>query len=554
MTYSFTEKKLIRKNFGKRPGVLKVPYLLKIQKESYHQFLQADTPPEQRIDQGLQAAFKTVFPIESYNGNAALEFVSYRLGIPPFDVKECQQRGLIYAAPLRALLRLVVFEKDETSGTKTVRDIKEQEVYMGEIPLMTDNGTFIINGTERVIVSQLHRSPGVFFEHDYGKTHSSGKLLFSARVIPYRGSWLDLEFDPKDYLYVRIDRRRKLPSTILLRAIGMTTQEILATFFQTDIFHLVKNEIKLDLIPNRLRGMQFEFDVKTPKGEVIIEANRRISGRHIRELEKFKLKLLTIEPSFLIGRSLAEDVIHPQTGELLAQANDLVSKDLIDKLFEAGIEQVKTVYTNDLDQGSFISDTLRLDLTRDPLEAQIEIYRMMRPGEPPTRDAAQTLFNNLFFSPDRYDLSAVGRMKFNRRVGRGSDEGPGILTKEDIVDAMKILIELKNGKGEIDDIDHLGNRRVRSVGELAENQFRRPGAGGARGQGTPVAGGIGRPDAAGTDQRQAGVGGDQGVLRLQPAFAVHGPDQPAVRDHAQAPRFGPRPRWPDARARRLRGA
>src|SRR3989344_1767868 len=432
MTYSFTEKKLIRKNFGKRPGVLKVPYLLEIQKESYRQYLQAETPPEQRIDQGLQAAFKTVFPIESYNGNAALEFVSYRLGMPAFDVKECQQRGLIYAAPLRALLRLVVFEKDEATGAKTVRDIKEQEVYMGEIPLMTDNGTFIINGTERVIVSQLHRSPGVFFEHDYGK----------------------------------------LPSTILLRAIGMTTQEILATFFETDTFHLVKNEIRLDLIPNRLRGMQFEFDVKTPKGEVIIEANRRISGRHIRELEKFKLKQLSIEPSFLIGRSLAEDVIHPQTGELLAQANDLVSKDLIDKLFEAGIEQVKTVYTNDLDQGSFISDTLRLDLTRDPLEAQIEIYRMMRPGEPPTRDAAQTLFNNLFFSPDRYDLSAVGRMKFNRRVGRGSDEGPGILTKEDIVDAMKILIELKNGKGEIDDIDHLGNRRVRSVGELAENQFR----------------------------------------------------------------------------------
>ncbi|MCR4301408.1 MAG: DNA-directed RNA polymerase subunit beta [Sulfuricaulis sp.] len=472
MTYSFTEKKLIRKNFGKRPGVLKVPYLLEIQKESYRQCLQAESPPEQRIDQGLQAAFKTVFPIESYNGNAALEFVSYRLGTPPFDVKECQQRGLIYAAPLRALLRLVVFEKDEATGTKTVRDIKEQEVYMGEIPLMTDNGTFVINGTERVIVSQLHRSPGVFFEHDYGKTHSSGKLLFSARVIPYRGSWLDFEFDPKDYLYVRIDRRRKLAATILLRAIGMSTQEILATFFETDTFHLVKNEIRLDLIPNRLRGMQFEFDVKTPKGEILIEAGRRISGRHVRELEKSKLKQLTIEPSFLIGRSLAEDMVHPQTGELLAQANDLVSKDLIDKLFEAGIGQVKTVYTNDLDQGSFISDTLRLDPTRDALEAQIEIYRMMRPGEPPTRDAAQTLFNNLFFSSDRYDLSAVGRMKFNRRVGRGMDEGPGILTREDIVDAMKILIELKNGKGEIDDIDHLGNRRVRSVGELAENQFR----------------------------------------------------------------------------------
>jgi DNA-directed RNA polymerase subunit beta len=472
MTYSFTEKKLIRKNFGKRPGVLRVPYLLEIQKQSYRQFLQTEVAPEQRIDQGLQAAFKTVFPIESYNGNAALEFVSYRLGTPPFDVKECQQRGLIYAAPLRALLRLVVFEKDEATGTKAVRDIKEQEVYMGEIPLMTDNGTFIINGTERVIVSQLHRSPGVFFEHDYGKTHSSGKLLFSARVIPYRGSWLDLEFDPKDYLYVRIDRRRKLPSTILLRAIGMSTPEILATFFETDVYQLVKNEIRFDLVPTRLRGMQLDFDIKTPKGEVIIEAGRRISGRHIRELEKAKLKHLSVPPSFIVGRALAEDVIHPATGELLAVANDLISLDLIDKFVATGIESVKTIYTNDLDQGSFISDTLRLDPSRDALEAQIEIYRMMRPGEPPTKDAAQTLFNNLFFSSDRYNLSAVGRMKFNRRVGRSQDEGPGILTKEDIVDAMKILIALKNGQGEIDDIDHLGNRRVRSVGELAENQFR----------------------------------------------------------------------------------
>ncbi len=472
MTYSFTEKKLIRKSFGKRPSILKVPYLLEIQKESYRQCLQADVPPEQRIDQGLQAAFKTVFPIESYNGNAALEFVSYRLGTPGFDVKECQQRGLIYAAPLRVLLRLVVFDKDETTGAKTVRDIKEQEVYMGEIPLMTDHGTFIINGTERVIVSQLHRSPGVFFEHDFGKTHSSGKLLFSARVIPYRGSWLDFEFDPKDYLYVRIDRRRKLPATILLRALGMNTQEILATFFEMDTFHLDKGELRLDLVPARLRGLQLDFDIKTPKGEVIVETGKRISGRHIREIEKARLSKLTVPAGFVVGRALAEDMIHPQTGELLANANDLVSQEILDKLTEAGIPQLKTIYTNDLDQGSFVSDTLRLDPTRDPLEAQIEIYRMMRPGEPPTKDAAQTLFNNLFFSSDRYDLSAVGRMKFNRRVGRSSDEGAGILAQEDIVDAMKILIELKNGKGEVDDIDHLGNRRVRSVGELAENQFR----------------------------------------------------------------------------------
>ncbi|MEK7260737.1 MAG: DNA-directed RNA polymerase subunit beta, partial [Pseudomonadota bacterium] len=368
--------------------------------------------------------------------------------------------------------RLVVFDKDESTGAKTVRDIKEQEVYMGEIPLMTDHGTFIINGTERVIVSQLHRSPGVFFEHDFGKTHSSGKLLFSARVIPYRGSWLDFEFDPKDYLYVRIDRRRKLPASILLRALGMNSQEILATFFEMDNFHFDKAEFRLDLIPARLRGLQLDFDIKTPKGEVIVETGKRISGRHIREIEKARLSKLSVPATFVIGRALAEDMIHPQTGELLANANDLVSQDILDKLVAAGIPQFKTIYTNDLDQGSYVSDTLRLDPTRDPLEAQIEIYRMMRPGEPPTKDAAQTLFNNLFFSSDRYDLSAVGRMKFNRRVGRSDDEGPGILTQEDIVDAMKILIELKNGKGEIDDIDHLGNRRVRSVGELAENQFR----------------------------------------------------------------------------------
>lgn len=472
MAYSFTEKKLIRKGFGKRPSILRVPYLLAIQKDSYRQFLQADIPPEQRIDQGLQAAFKSVFPIESYNGNAALEFVSYRLGIPAFDVKECQQRGLIYAAPLRVLVRLVVFDKDETTGTKSVRDIKEQEVYMGEIPLMTDNGTFVINGTERVIVSQLHRSPGVFFEHDYGKTHSSGKLLFSARVIPYRGSWLDFEFDPKDHLYVRIDRRRKLPSTILLRALGMSTQEVLHTFFEMDTWHLVKSEVRLELVPQRLRGVQPDFDIKTPKGEVLIEAGRRISGRHVRELEKARLKHLVVPPTFLAGRALGEDVINTHTGELIAQANDVITQDLVEKLAKLGVETVKTIYTNELDRGSFVSDTLRLDATRDALEAQIEIYRMMRPGEPPTKDAAQTLFNNLFFSPDRYDLSAVGRMKFNRRVGRNTDEGPGILTKEDIIDTMKILIGLKNGQGEIDDIDHLGNRRVRSVGELAENQFR----------------------------------------------------------------------------------
>ena len=472
MTYSFTEKKRIRKTFGRRPSILRVPNLLATQKDSYRRFLQAELPPEQRIDQGLQAAFKSVFPIESYNGDVALEFVSYRLGVPPFDVKECQQRGLIFAAPLRVLLRLVVFNKDESAGTKTVRDIKEQEVYMGEIPLMTDNGTFVINGTERVVVSQLHRSPGVFFDHDYGKTHSSGKLLFSARIIPYRGSWLDFEFDPKDLVFVRIDRRRKLPATVLLRALGMNTPEILSTFFETDTFIFDQGEIRLELIPARLRGEQVDFDIKTPKDEVIVEAGRRITARHVRELEKNRLKHLVVSDSFLIGRSLAEDIVDLSSGEIIVQANDIITKDVLEKLLAAGIKEIKTLYTNDLDRGPFIAETLRIDSTRDALEAQIEIYRMMRPGEPPTRDAAQNLFNSLFFSLDRYDLSGVGRMKFNRRLGRDSDEGPGILSKDDIVDVMKVLIGLKNGQGEIDDIDHLGNRRVRSVGELAENQFR----------------------------------------------------------------------------------
>ncbi len=472
MTYSFTEKKRIRKSFGKRPSILRAPNLLAMQIDSYRKFLQAGVQPEQRIDQGLQAAFKSVFPIVSYNGEVALEFVSYRLGHPPFDVKECQNRGLIYSAPLRAVLRLVAFNKDDSSGIKTVRDIKEQEVYMGEIPLMTDNGTFIINGTERVVVSQLHRSPGVFFDHDFGKTHSSGKLLFSARVIPYRGSWLDFEFDPKDYLYVRIDRRRKLPCTVLLRALGMTTPEILATFFDSDRFDLAEGKIRYELFAPRLRGEQVDFDIKNSKGEVLVEAGRRITAKHVRDIEKAGMKYLEVPESFITARSLAEDIVDTSTGEMLAQANDVVTKEMLEKFATAGIKSVRTIYTNDLDRGAFISETLRTDATRDALDAQIEIYRMMRPGEPPTRDAAQTLFQALFFSLDRYDLSAVGRMKFNRRLSRPSDEGPGTLSKEDIVDVLKVLIDLKNGKGEIDDIDHLGNRRVRSVGELAENQFR----------------------------------------------------------------------------------
>ncbi len=472
MGYSFTEKKRLRKSFSKRPGFLRVPYLLATQKSSYRKFLQTDTEVGDRLEQGLQGAFRSVFPIESYNGNAALEFVSYRLGTPSFDVRECQQRGLIYAAPLRVLLRLVLFQKDETTGAKSVKDVKEQEVYMGEIPLMTDNGTFVINGTERVIVSQLHRSPGVFFDHDRGKTHSSGKLLFSARIIPYRGSWLDLEFDPKDLLYIRIDRRRKLPATILLRALGYTTQEILAMFFDNDVFYVSAKDIKMQLVPQRLRGQQVSFDITTPKRTIIVEAGKRITARHVRELEKSRVKKISIPASFLVGRTLAMDIPDPETGELLAQANDLITEEFVEKLVNIGVKELPTIYTNDLDQGPYLSETLRIDSTSNELEAQVEIYRMMRPGEPPTKEAAAALFHNLFFNVDRYDLSAVGRMKFNRRLGRDADEGPGTLSNEDIIDVMRTLIDLKNGHGEIDDIDNLGNRRVRSVGELVGNQFR----------------------------------------------------------------------------------
>ncbi len=495
MTYSYTEKKRIRKDFGKRTSVLKVPYLLATQIDSYDQFLQPGVTPENRKDKGLNAAFKSVFPIGSYSGNAVLEYVNYNLGKPVFDVKECQLRGMTYAASLRVKVRLVIYDKDAGLSNKVVKDIKEQDVYMGEIPLMTTNGTFVINGTERVIVSQLHRSPGVFFEHDKGKTHSSGKLLYSARIIPYRGSWLDFEFDPKDMVYCRIDRRRKIPATILLRALGYSTQEILDIFFETNKFSIKKKGIFLELVPDRLRGETVAFDITDKKANIIVEADRRITARHIKLMEAAKLKQLEVPVDYLVGKILAKDIIDRESGEILAEANVEVTEALLEKLVEhhAGIE-IETLFTNDLDRGPYISDTLNIDATKNQLEAQIEIYRMMRPGEPPTKDAAENLFKNLFFSSDRYDLSAVGRMKFNRRVGRKEVTGPGVvydskffsvrsdeaskqLYKEqglcsDIIDVLHTLVNIRNGKGTIDDIDHLGNRRVRSVGEMAENQFR----------------------------------------------------------------------------------
>jgi len=489
--YSFTEKKRIRKNFGKRRSILEVPYLLAIQVDSYRDFLQADVAPDKREDKGLHAALKSVFPIVSYNGYAALEYVGYKLGEPVFDERECRQRGMTYGAPLRVTVRLVIYDRE--SPNKSIKYVKEQEVYMGEIPLMTDNGTFIINGTERVIVSQLHRSPGVFFDHDRGKTHSSGKLLYSARIIPYRGSWLDFEFDPKDAVFCRIDRRRKLPVTILLRALGYSNEEMLNEFFEINTFHILPEGVQLELVPERLRGETLNFDLAVGD-KVIVEAGKRITARHIKQLEASGIEALAVPDEYLVGRILSHDVVDASTGELIASANDEITEDHLAAFRKAGVETIGTLWVNDLDRGPYISNTLRIDPTRTQLDALVEIYRMMRPGEPPTKEAAQNLFHNLFFAFERYDLSAVGRMKFNRRLGRKEVTGAPVLYDakyfadrkddesvryremcggmSDILDVVKVLCEIRNGRGQVDDIDHLGNRRVRSVGEMAENVFR----------------------------------------------------------------------------------
>ncbi|QSX41049.1 DNA-directed RNA polymerase subunit beta [Shewanella cyperi] len=466
MVYSYSEKKRIRKDFGKRPQVLDIPYLLSIQLDSFKKFTDQDPSGER----GLEAAFRSVFPIKSFSGNSELQYVSYKLGEPVFDVKECQIRGVTYSAPLRVKLRMVLFDREAAAGT--VKDIKEQEVYMGDIPLMTDNGTFVINGTERVIVSQLHRSPGVFFDHDRGKTHSSGKVLYNARIIPYRGSWLDFEFDPKDALFVRIDRRRKLPATIILRALEFSTQEILDLFFERVEFSIKKDSLVMGLVPERLRGETASYDIKDAEGTVLVEKGRRVTARHIRQLEKTNTTELEVPVEYIVGKIAAQDYIDPDTGEVLLSANSEIRLEDLAQLSLAGIKNIATLYINELDHGAYISDTLRIDSSTNRLEALVEIYRMMRPGEPPTKDAAEALFQNLFFSEERYDLSKVGRMKFNRRLELPDDEGTGVLSKEDIVAVMKKIIEIRNGYDEVDDIDHLGNRRIRSVGEMAENQFR----------------------------------------------------------------------------------
>ena len=473
MAYSFTERKRIRKSFGSRENVLAIPYLLQMQRDAYTAFLQADLAPRKRQATGLQAAFEAAFPIVSHNGFVEMKFIEYTLGKPAFDVRECQTRGLTYASAVRARVQLIIYDRESsTPASKVVKEVKEQEVYMGEVPLMTDKGSFVINGTERVIVSQLHRSPGVFFEHDKGKTHSSGKLLFSARIIPYRGSWLDFEFDPKDFLYFRVDRRRKMPVTILLKAIGMTPEAILATFFENDRFRLMDSGAQMEFVADRLRGEVARFDLTDKDGKVVVAKDKRITARHVRELEQAGTTHVSVPEEYLMGRIVATDMVDAETGEVLLKANDELNEATLKKLRAAGITDVACIYTNELDHGAYISQTLRTDETADEFAARVAIYRMMRPGEPPTEDAVQTLFQRLFYNPDTYDLSRVGRMKFNARVGRESPDGAMVLDNDDILAVVRIVVDLRNGNGEVDDIDHLGNRRVRCVGELAENQFR----------------------------------------------------------------------------------
>ena len=470
MSYSYTEKKRIRKNFGTFAQVMDLPNLIETQTNSYAEFLQADVAPDSRKKQGLEEVFQSLFPITSVSGNAALEYVSYELGKNTYDVQECIIQGLSYSAPLRIKVKLVLFDRD--SNFKEVKDIKEGEVFMGEVPLMTDDASFIINGTERVVVSQLHRSPGVFYDHDKGKTHSSGKVLYSARIIPYRGSWLDFEFDPKDILFSRIDRRRKIPATIMLRALDMGTEEILSEFYEEDSYTLDKDSVKVALVPERLRGETLSVDIKV-KSKVYVEAGKRITARHIKELTNSKASEITLSDEFLIGKVLSKDIFDSETGEVLLAANTEISEEILEILKENKISEIKCLYINELDKGPYISNTLRVDPTSNRLEALVEIYRMMRPGEPPTKDSAETLFSNLFFNEERYDLSEVGRMKFNRRLKLDSKkDNPHILDKQDIIEVMKGIVNIRDGHDIVDDIDHLGNRRVRSVGEMTANQFR----------------------------------------------------------------------------------
>src|SRR5690242_4448727 len=464
----------VRKNYAKITKIIDIPNLIDIQKQSYEKFLQKDIPHEQREDVGLQGVFKSVFPIKDFSETSSLEFVSYNLDKPKYDVDECRQRGMTFAAPIKVVIRLVVWDTNEETGSQSIRDVKEQEVFFGEIPLMTENGTFIINGTERVVVSQLHRSPGVFYDHDKGKTHSSGKLLYSARIIPYRGSWLDFEFDPKDLLYVRIDRRRKLHATVLLRALSYSTEELLNYYYDTEVVYLEPGKkyaksIEYDLLP----GQRASRDIRHPDSrEILVKKNRKFTKLAIKKLQDSKIDRLAIEVSDLVGKVAAADVIDEATGEVILQCNEELSESKLDELREHGINEFKILFIDNLNVGSYLRDTLIADKLQSSDEAILEIYRRLRPGDPPTLETAQNLFNNLFFNPERYDLSKVGRLKLNYKFKLDESLENTVLTKRDILETIRYLIDLKNGKGSIDDIDHLGNRRVRAVGELMENQYR----------------------------------------------------------------------------------
>jgi DNA-directed RNA polymerase subunit beta len=461
----------LRRSFGKIKKIIDIPNLIEIQKRSYEEFLQADAAPDQRTDTGLQAVFKSVFPIKDFNETASLEFVSYELGQPKYDVEECHQRGMTYAAPLKVKIQLVIW--DVEGGRRSIKNVKEQEVYFGEIPLMTANGTFMVNGTERVIVSQLHRSPGVFFEHDKGRTHSTGKLLYSARIIPYRGSWIDFEFDPRDVLYVRIDRRRKFPATVPLRALGMTTEDLLNYFYRKDVLILDGDRLAMKFVPEQLLGQRVTREVKDPNtGEVIAREGRKFNKAVVRQLEQAKIAEIPIAPEDVVGRVSAHDVIDSTTGEVLAQCNEELSEDAVEKLKEHGVRSIEVLFTEDQPGGGPLRLTLAQDKLNTPEEAILEIYRRLRPGDPPTVQTATNFFNNLFFNPERYDLSKVGRLKLNHKLKIDVPLEQGTLRREDILEVVRYLIDLKNGIGQVDDIDHLGNRRVRAVGELVENQFR----------------------------------------------------------------------------------
>jgi len=473
MSQTHTRQRRIRKSYGKIQDAAEMPNLIEVQKNSYAHFLQANVPSDNRDDVGLEAVFRSVFPIKDFTETAILEYIGYEFEHPKYDVEECQQRDITFAAPLKVTLRLIVFEVDEETGAKSVKDIKEQDVYMGDLPLMTINGTFVINGTERVVVSQMHRSPGVFFDHDKGKTHSSGKLLFAARIIPYRGSWLDFEFDAKDIVYCRIDRRRKLPVTTLLYALGLDSEEILDTFYDKAVYKLTKDGWTTPFVPESLRGVKPTFDIVNAKdGKVMIEAGRKVTPRLAKKLAEEGFKTMRVANEELVGRFMARDMVNDETGEIYVEAGEELTLEKVEELIESGVKEIETLAVDHVNVGSFIRNTLMVDKSEDRKSALEDIYRVMRPGEPPTIETAEALFKSLFFDSERYDLSSVGRVKMNLRLSLDAEDTVRVLRKEDILAVVKTLVDLRDGKGEIDDIDHLGNRRVRSVGELMENQYR----------------------------------------------------------------------------------